>query len=69
LIFTTSAQLLRERKSDRVIDQAIQKAGKKPVSDGISTDAEGNYFITNLKDNEINKLSTDGKLINPFGTR
>lgn len=35
---------------------------KKPVSDGISTDSEGNHFIANLRDNAIDKLSKDGKL-------
>ncbi|MEN9565276.1 MAG: hypothetical protein RLZZ69_472 [Cyanobacteriota bacterium] len=61
-LYSVSAQLLREEQSDRLIGQSIQKVGEKPVSDGISTDAEGNHFITNLKDNAIDKLSADGKL-------
>jgi sugar lactone lactonase YvrE len=68
-LYSVSAQLLRKKSDyptdtlrDRIIGQAIQKVGEKPVSDGISTDAEGNHFITNLKDNAIDKLSADGKL-------
>lgn len=41
---------------------AIKEVEQKPVSDGVSTDAQGNHFITNLKDNAINKLSADGQL-------
>jgi len=36
--------------------------GDKPISDGISTDAEGNHFITNLPDDAIDVLGKDGKL-------
>jgi sugar lactone lactonase YvrE len=60
--YSVPAQLLRERQSDRIIGEAIKEVGQKPVSDGISTDAQGNHFITNLKDNAIDKLSADGKL-------
>jgi sugar lactone lactonase YvrE len=60
--YSVPAQLLRERQSDRIIGEAIKEVGQKPVSDGISTDAQGNHFITNLKDNAIDKLSSDGKL-------
>jgi sugar lactone lactonase YvrE len=61
-LYSVSAQVLRNGESDRLIGQSVQKVGEKPVSDGISTDAEGNHFITNLKDNAIDKLSADGKL-------
>jgi sugar lactone lactonase YvrE len=60
--YSVPAQLLRERQSDRIIGEAIKEVGQKPVSDGISTDAQGNHFITNLKDNAIDKLSSDGKI-------
>ncbi len=51
---------LRDRTS--TIGAAIKEVGQKPVSDGVSTDAQGNHFITNLNDNAIDKLSADGKL-------
>lgn len=60
--YSVPANLLRQRASDRTIGQAIEVAGRKPVSDGISTDAQGNHFITNLRDNAIDRLSPDGKL-------
>jgi sugar lactone lactonase YvrE len=61
-LYSAPARLFREGATNAQIAQAIQVAGKKPVSDGISTDAEGNHFITNLRENAIDKLSNDGKL-------
>jgi len=61
-LYSVPAQLFREGASQERIRAAIQVVGKKPVSDGISTDSEGNHFITNLRDNAIDKLSKDGKL-------
>lgn len=60
--YSASAGLFREEASDRTIGAAIKEVGQKPVSDGVSTDAQGNHFITNLNDNAIDKLSADGKL-------
>lgn len=60
--YSASAGLFRAGESDRAIGAAIKEVGQKPVSDGVSTDAQGNHFITNLKDNAINKLSADGEL-------
>lgn len=60
--YSASAKLLREGASDRAIGESIKEVGKKPVSDGVSTDVQGNHFITNLKDNAIDTLSADGKL-------
>lgn len=60
--YSVPAQLLRERASDVAIGQAVEIVGLKPVSDGISTDTEGNHFITNLRDNAIDVLSRDGQL-------
>lgn len=61
-LYSVPARLFREGASPTQIGRSIQVVGKKPVSDGISTDAEGNHFITNLRDNAIDKLSKDGKL-------
>jgi sugar lactone lactonase YvrE len=62
VVAIASPLLLREKASDRAIGKAIKEVGQKPVFDGISTDAQGNHFITNLKDNASDKLSSDGKL-------
>jgi hypothetical protein len=56
------AALLRERADAQRIGGAVRVVGNKPVSDGISTDAAGNHFITNLRDNAIDKLGADGRL-------
>lgn len=40
------ARLLREGADDGEIAAAIERAGPKPVSDGASTDTEGNHFFT-----------------------
>jgi sugar lactone lactonase YvrE len=61
-LYSVPAKLFRDGAPNAQIAQAIQVAGKKPVSDGISTDAEGNHFITNLRENAIDKLSKEGKL-------
>ncbi|KAM3098398.1 L-dopachrome tautomerase-related protein [Phormidesmis sp. 146-12] len=61
-LYSVPARLFREGATNAQIGQAIQVAGKKPVSDGISTDAEGNHFITNLRDSAIDVLHKDGKL-------
>lgn len=60
--YSVPAKLFRQGASDRQIGQAIEVAGRKPVSDGISTDEQGNHFITNLRDNAIDRLSKDGTL-------
>ncbi|MBE9054222.1 hypothetical protein IQ243_28285 [Nostocales cyanobacterium LEGE 11386] len=60
--YSVPAKLLRENASGQQLAQAVKVVGSKPVSDGVSTDAEGNHFITNLGDDAIDKLSKDGKL-------
>ena len=56
------ARLLREGADDAAVAAAIVKAGPKPVSDGASTDAEGNHYFTDLGHNAIAVLSPDGRL-------
>jgi sugar lactone lactonase YvrE len=53
---------LRNGSSNKTIAATITKAGEKPVSDGASTDAEGNHFFTHPGANAIDVLSKDGKL-------
>ncbi|NIF07261.1 cupin domain-containing protein [Chryseobacterium sp. Tr-659] len=56
------AGLFRENGNDNVIENAIQKVGDKPVSDGAATDKAGNHYITNLGGHSISKLDSDGHL-------
>jgi len=60
--YKVPARLFREGASDARIAAAIAPAGKKPISDGASTDAEGNHFFTNLPDNGIDMLTKSGEL-------
>jgi sugar lactone lactonase YvrE len=60
--YALPAQLLREGASDSEIAAAIEAAGKKPVSDGASTDRAGNHYFTNLGANAIDVLQPDGTL-------
>jgi sugar lactone lactonase YvrE len=53
---------LRNGSSNQAIAATIRKVGEKPVSDGASTDAEGNHFFTHPGANAIDVLSKDGKL-------
>ena len=46
--YQVPARLLREGAGDAEIAKAIKKAGPKPVSDGASTDTEGNHYFTDL---------------------
>lgn len=56
------ARLLRDGAPDSEIAAAIAKQGRKPVSDGASTDAEGNHYFTDVGANAISVLHPDGTL-------
>lgn len=60
--YSVPASLLREQASSQQLAQAVKLVGNKSISDGVSTDAEGNHFITNLPEDAIDVLSKDGKL-------
>lgn len=60
--YQVPARLFREGASDAEIAAAITTAGPKPVSDGASTDKEGNHYFTDLGNNAITVLKTDGTL-------
>lgn len=55
-------RLLREGAESTAIAAAIERAGPKPVSDGASTDREGNHWFTDLNHNAISVLRSDGRL-------
>lgn len=54
--------LLREGAEESAIAAAIEAAGPKPVSDGASTDVEGNHYFTDLGENAITVLRPNGRL-------
>lgn len=61
-MYAAPAAPFREGRSIEEIGPRIRDVGKKPVSDGIATDRDGNHFITNLGDNAIDILRPDGRL-------
>ena len=63
--YAVPARLFRDGASDADIAKAIVRVGDKPISDGATTDANGNHFFTNLTEHGIDVLTTDGTLA-PF---
>lgn len=60
--YQVATELFRTGKSDREIAKAVKVVGPKPVSDGASTDREGNHFFTSVTGNAIDMLSANGDL-------
>jgi len=60
--YRVPARLLRDGAGDQAIAAAIEVAGRKPLSDGASTDTEGNHYFTDLGENAITVLRPDGTL-------
>lgn len=54
--------LLREKTQSDLIFEEIKKVGPKPVSDGASTDRQGNHYFTDLGENAITVLTPEGNL-------
>jgi sugar lactone lactonase YvrE len=61
-LWSVPTKLFRDGVEDKAIAAAIRRVGAKPVSDGISTDTQGNHYITNLAENAISVLTSNGKL-------
>ena len=64
--YAVSARLFREGKPDEMINGDIKRVGPKPVSDGASTDAEGNHFFTNLGERGIDMLAKGANKLTPL---
>lgn len=60
--WSVPTELLRSKQEFATIAAAIKKAGPKTISDGASTDAEGNHYFTAVCDNSIFTLTTQGEL-------
>ena len=63
--YSVPAKLFRNGATDQEIANAIVRVGDKPISDGATTDADGNHYITNVTESGIDILTKDGKLT-PF---
>ncbi|MDJ1470156.1 L-dopachrome tautomerase-related protein [Cytophagaceae bacterium DM2B3-1] len=62
--YKLDASLFRKEADDKIVAASIAKAGEKPISDGATTDQNGNHYFTNLTQHAISKLDTKGKLTN-----
>ena len=60
--YAVPTRLLRQGASDAEIGPAIEEVGRKPISDGATTDDAGNHFFTNLNEDGIDWLPNGGKL-------
>ncbi|MCB0331729.1 MAG: hypothetical protein KDD70_18800, partial [Bdellovibrionales bacterium] len=58
--YSVPAILFREGRSNKMIADNIHFKGRKPVSDGASTDKLGNHFFTAVNDNAIVALAANG---------
>lgn len=59
--YAVPTRLLREASDDK-IGAAIRTVGRKPISDGATTDDAGNHFFTNLNEDGVDWLPNGGKL-------
>ena len=62
--YKVSTLLFRTNADDTTIANAIQVAGRKPISDGALTDSEGNHYFTNVSEHAVSKLDVNGNLSN-----
>ena len=60
--YSVPAKLFRTDAKDELIADNIMYVGKKPISDGATTDSLGNHFFTNLNENGLDKLDVSGLL-------
>jgi sugar lactone lactonase YvrE len=47
---------------EAALARRIEAVGTKPLNDGLSTDAGGNIFITDVEHEAVLKMTADGKL-------
>lgn len=52
-----------QKADNKVIGENIRAVGKKPVSDGAAISAQGHHYFTNLNNNEIDMMNSQGELI------
>jgi hypothetical protein len=60
--YSIPATLFRNNASDDAIAAAIQRIANKPVCNGATTDTAGNHFLTNMGENAIDKIDSQGVL-------
>jgi sugar lactone lactonase YvrE len=61
-LYRVPTRLFREGRPDAEIAAAITRVAAKPTSNGMTTDIEGNHYITNLSDSAIDVITPSGKI-------
>lgn len=60
--YSVPSALFRDGASDEAIAAAIQRVANKPVCNGATTDASGNHFLTNMGENAIDRIDSQGRI-------
>ncbi len=60
--YALPTRVIHDNSPDAVVSAAIRKVGPKPVSDGAATDTQGNHYFTDVNNNAISWVDTNGTL-------
>ena len=60
--YALPTQVINDNSPDTVVSAAIRRVGPKPVSDGAATDNQGNHYFTDVNNNAISWMDTNGTL-------
>jgi sugar lactone lactonase YvrE len=61
-LYSVPTRLFRDGRPDAEIAAAITRVAAKPASNGMTTDTEGNHYITNLSDSAIDVIAPNGQV-------
>jgi sugar lactone lactonase YvrE len=61
-LYSLPTRLFREGRSNEEIAAAVTPIATKPTSNGMTTDTEGNHYITNLSDSAIDVIAPNGQI-------
>ncbi len=60
--YALPTQVILQKSPNAALSKAIRKVGPKPVSDGAATDTMGNHYFTDVNNNAISWVDTNGTL-------
>jgi sugar lactone lactonase YvrE len=61
-LYSVPTRFFRDGRPDAEIAAAITRVATKPTSNGMTTDSEGNHYITNLGDSAIDVIAPNGQI-------